>query len=218
VRAPIDNQQVAQECSKSAAEFTARAAEITPKPRRLKSLDEAENSLSFEEIDAAHEEWGCNCGPSALAAILGLKPADVRHHIPDFDKRRYTNPSMMERALRSLGVEFSNVDDADDRREGILSLPRYGLVRVQWTGPWMLRSDRFGVMDQYRHTHWIATAQFFEPKEGVMPDGPQCVFDVNYGWRMLHWWNEQGGPQLAASVATKGDGRFTFTHRWEVEL
>lgn len=52
-----------------------------------------------DEFYAAYEEWGCNCGPSALAFIL-QQPLDyIRDKIPDFEKKKFTSPTMMRQAI-----------------------------------------------------------------------------------------------------------------------
>lgn len=176
----------------------------TAKPSRLSGPT---YPFSQEEAGAASKAWGCNCGPGALAAILGMKPDDVRPHIPNFDARRYTNPSMMGAALRSLGVTWRDVDDAGDREGKEHALPDYGLVRVQWLGPWMNPQpgrERWALMDQYRHTHWIATALF--PRTALrIPT--RYVFDINFGWAPLDWW--QADPFFGDSmqVANNASGK-----------
>ncbi|WP_052362219.1 hypothetical protein [Geminisphaera colitermitum] len=168
-----------------------------------------------EDTSRASEAWGCNCGPGALAAILGLTLDDVRPHIPNFEQRHYTNPSMMESALRSLGVGFRNVDDGHDRTDGILTLPAYGLVRVQWDGPWMRPKpgrERWALMDQYKHTHWIATARLPD-----MPDPTMTwVFDINFGWTDLDWWADVGVKEITSWYPKATAGVWLPTHRWEL--
>ena len=109
----------------------------------MKRIKPYEYPFTAAEANDAFKRWGCNCGPTALAAMLGLKPDDVREHIPNFDQRRYTNPSMMQAALRSLGVGYREVDDGPERaaietlRPYIARFPEYGVMRIQWEGPWL---------------------------------------------------------------------------------
>lgn len=186
-------------------------------PRRLESPVLA--TFDQDEAHKAYEEWGCNCGPGALAAILSLKPDDVRAHIPNFDKRRYTNPSMMESALHSLGVKFRNVDDGHDREDGSVALPEYGLVRVQWDGPWMRPTpgrERWALMDQYKHTHWIAVAQF--PKAYRSTPTKRLIFDINFGWAHQAWWETEGVKAITSWYPKATQGVWLPTHRWELAL
>src|SRR5580700_11291869 len=43
------------------------------------------------DADRAYEEWGMNCGPSALAAVMGMTFDEVRPHMGDFERKHYTN-------------------------------------------------------------------------------------------------------------------------------
>ena len=101
--------------------------------------------FGFAEIERAAVDWGANCGPAALAAACGLTLDDVRPHLEGFERKRYTNPTMMFGALDSLGVRW--------RRLKPCAWPDYGLVRVQWHGPWM--ADGVPRRARYRHSHWI---------------------------------------------------------------
>lgn len=82
--------------------------------------------ISAEDADRAYAEWGCNCGPAAVAAICGLTLDQVRPHMGDFETKRYTNPTLMWQVLRSIGARFSY-------RGGDLGRwwPTYGLARIQ---------------------------------------------------------------------------------------
>ena len=140
--------------------------------------------ITEREALAASESWGANCGPAALAAVIGESLEFVRPHMGDFERKGYTNPTMMYRALQSLGVEWRRAD-------GRGWLPR-GLVRIQWTGPW----TRPGVPARvaYRHTHWVACARRAN-RVGI--------FDVNCcnngtGWVTLDDWEGIIAPYLIA--------------------
>jgi hypothetical protein len=65
-------------------------------------------AVRFTEEDArrAHGAWGANCGPGAIAAVLRLTLDELRPHLLDFERKGYTNPSLMYAVLRGLGVLF----------------------------------------------------------------------------------------------------------------
>jgi hypothetical protein len=157
-------------------------------------------SVTLEEAHKAYEEWGANCGPGALAAVLNKTLEDVRPHLIGFELKRYTNPTMMLRALRELGVRWTSPE---------VGWPKNGLVRVQWGGPWM--REGVPMRARYRHTHWIATR---------LDHGYVRIFDINgacAGWMSLSEWEYQLVPWLLKQVAPKNDGTWTATHRLEIE-
>ena len=62
-----------------------------------------------EDADRAYDEWGVNCGPSALAAIMGMTLNEVRPHMRNFERKHYTNPNLMNAALRSIRRPWRNI-------------------------------------------------------------------------------------------------------------
>ena len=100
--------------------------------------------FTADDAERAHAVWGANCGPGSLAAIMGMTLDDVRPHLLGFDAKRYTTPSMMNDALRSIGRPWKKIGAA---------WPGYGLVRVQWEGPWT--DPGVPMVARYRYTHWI---------------------------------------------------------------
>src|SRR3546814_15629111 len=55
------------------------------------------------EAAAAYDAWGCNCGPAAIAAVIGLTLDELRPELGDFEVKRYTNPTLMWEVLDRLG-------------------------------------------------------------------------------------------------------------------
>jgi hypothetical protein len=88
--------------------------------------------------------------------------------------------------------------------------PSWGLVRIQWGGPWM--APGVPARAQYRHTHWVGA--FIED------GGEVWIFDVNAmsvgGWLRLAEWSEQLVPWLLGEVEPKADGSWHRTHVVEV--
>lgn len=149
-------------------------------------------SFSSDDLDRAYREWGCNCGPAALAACLGRTPDAVRPHLGDFERLGYMSPTMMGLAIESAGFRL-----APARHDA--GLPAHGLARVLWGGPWPPRAAG-------RYSHWIATKRI----------GPVTwVFDVNAGWEPARLWESATAPLIAESVK-RADGSWSYSHRWEV--
>lgn len=162
--------------------------------------------LKFTEADAnrAYEEWGANCGPGALAAIVGQHINSVRTHIALFDQRHYTNPSMMFHALRSLSVSFKPRWDK--------CWPDWGLVRIQWEGPWT--EPGVPIRARYRYTHWIGACA--KDREDI------GIFDINCmnsgGWVSLDDWQLIVVPFLLKHNVPNANGKWSITHSLEVTL
>jgi hypothetical protein len=154
----------------------------------------------------AHDEWGANCGPGALAAIMNMTLDAVRPHLKDFDKKHYTNPTMMYAALNSIGAKWRLI-------KPLKSWPRHGLVRVQWEGPWTKPGVPMGA--RYRHTHWVAASKRYA-EDNI------AVFDINAinngtGWISLVDWCEQLAPWLMKEIVPKSNGRWHITHVIEID-
>lgn len=160
-----------------------------------------------EEFQAANQEWGCNCGPSALACALAITLDDARRLLPDFEKRRYTSPAMMKDAL--VGRRWREITRRRNLPPAILPepFPICGLVRVQWTGPWTAAGAN--PKWAYWHTHWIASFNL-PPKEGGC-----YVFDCNGGMRTYGSWVDDIVPLITESIP-RADGGWFATHLWEM--
>lgn len=156
-----------------------------------------------EEMELAVREWGCNCGPAALAFACQVPLRRVRHAIPGFAEKGYTSPTMMKAGLMSLGRTFESV-----RTKGIsiydMCCSPVALVRVQWTGPWT--SPGANPIWAYGHTHWIATWR---------DRNVNLVFDINGGAMRLDEWERDIVPELTA-MAPRRDGGWFPTHCWRL--
>lgn len=122
-------------------------------------------SFTHDDLDRAHAGWACSCGPASLAAICHLTLDEVREHFLEF--QGWTNPTMMTRALFSLGRLTSSKRQAD----APLAWPRYGLARIQWEGPWLAPGVPPRVA--YRYTHWVGVSP---PRSGAVSVDPEVSF------------------------------------------
>lgn len=169
--------------------------------------------FTLEDAERAADEWGFNCGPGVLCAVTGKTPAELRPHLLNFEKKGYTNASMMALILHGLGVRWKPVFECAGAREAESPFyPVPGLVRVQFAGPWT--RPGVPVRARYRKTHWIAT-------RGGTRDRPAEVFDINAishgGWRSWEEWTNHLVPWLLKRCVPKADGRWWPTHSWEIK-
>ena len=160
--------------------------------------------FNLDHAQRAADEWGANCGPGAIAAVLDMTLDEVRPHIQDFERKHYSNPKLVYATLRSLGVKWRHAEAV---------WPELGLVRVQWEGPWTMP----GVprRARYRHTHWIGARRVGENVWNTE------IFDINCicagGWVPLTEWNEQVVSWLLRVCEPKAFGSWHSTHVLELE-
>lgn len=161
-------------------------------------------AFSRDDAQRAAADWGFNCGPGAICAVTGLTPDQLRPHMGDFEKKYYTNPSLMVEVLTRLGLKFRQVYRSDSPMGRAPRVP-IGLVRIQWGGRWT--NPGVPVRARYRHTHWIAVHN-------------QEVFDINAicagGWMPSDEWRDQLVPWLLRECVPGHNGEFWPTHAIEV--
>ena len=167
--------------------------------------------VRFTQDDAnrAHDEWGANCGPGALAAIMGMTLDEARPRLIGFDAKGYTNPTMMFDALKSVSADFA-VRRFPDGRYCDLDWPLFGLARIQWEGPWT--NPGVPMRARYRYTHWVGANRADLRNIGI--------FDINCmnngtGWCALKDWAEVIAPHLIAQYP-RASGKWHITHAIEV--
>ncbi len=174
--------------------------------------------LKFNEAEcqAASDSWNLNCGPSALAAILGKTLEEIKWACMsvDFAERGYMNSTMMANALTCLGVTAKPNRLRLDRRTecDVDSLPKHGLARIQFGGPWIINGKPARWAAQ--HTHWVAS---WKIAPGVIRFDPVClVFDINGGIMEYARWESEILPAITASIK-RCDGEWFVTNSWEVQ-
>jgi hypothetical protein len=160
--------------------------------------------FTLDDQMRAHTEWGANCGPGAIAAITGLTLDQLRPNMGDFERKRYTNPTLMWEVLNRLGVKWH-------RLRLPLTWPQWGLARIQWYGPWTEPGVPARVA--YRHTHWVGACS---------RPGNIGIFDINAinngtGWCSLKNWGDTLVPWLVSETESQADGQWSLTHAVEVE-
>jgi hypothetical protein len=147
------------------------------------------------DVDAAYDDWGANCGPATLAAILGCEVEAVRRFMDSgWERRRYTNLMHMHAALRNAGVQHRSTAD---------KLPRRGLAFIQFCGPWTEPGKP--IASAYRHTHWIGI-------DGTM------VYDVNAGdsWVEFELWKKDM-PILIREGVPHATGEWFVRRGFEID-
>lgn len=158
--------------------------------------------FSLDDAQKAAEEWGANCGPGAIAAVLDSTLEAIRPNLGDFEKKHYTNPTLMYQILNNLKVKWQLITDH-------LRWPKNGLVRVQWLGPWTEPGQHWAA--RQRHTHWVASRWL---------DHDIYIFDINCicvgGWVPVTEWELQVAPWLIKSVEPLGYGTWYPTHNIEI--
>lgn len=181
----------------------------------------ADVRFTLADAQAAGDSWGYNCGPAALCAVLGKTPDEIRPHLLDFESKGYTNPTLMAHILRDLGVKFRRKYECQapfDGRPMMRAWPRFGLVRIQWGGPWT--NQGVPMAARYRHTHWIAHRLRDRKRSPYLPPIREA-FDVNAlcvgGWLPFTEWANELVPWLLKQVEPKGNGEWWPTHCWEIE-
>jgi hypothetical protein len=165
-------------------------------------------TFSEEDSRKAYEEWGANCGPNALAFALQTTLAAVRPHIREFPARRYTSPTMMEQALYTLGRRVQKITSNPRARSAALAHmfhERPALVRVQWTGPWIVdgKPQKWAA----RQTHWICCWR--------ESDNCELLFDVNGGIMSPELWQAEIRPAITATVK-RADGGWYPANIWRL--
>lgn len=210
MRREDENAQVAEQVQARRRTYTERFGVCPPAA-----------TFTLEAAEDHGNAWRFNCGPASLCAVTGLTPEQVRPSLGDFERKGYTDPTLMLATLDRLEQRFARIKPPEwlDYAAGevcwsflvaaLSNEPTRGLIRVQWGGPW----TRPGVpmRARYRHTHWVAfwrsTARMF-------------VFDVNAmcvgGWLPFTEWHGGLVPWLIPQVEPKGDGMFWPTHVLEL--
>jgi hypothetical protein len=152
---------------------------------------------------------GLQMRPWRAPAVAGLTLEEVRPHMGDFERKHYTNPTLMFAALGIL-ANVGILESWEIRKPALDGWPRYGLARIQWEGPWTLPG--VPLRARYRYTHWVGC------QHGRRSTG---IFDINCinngsGWVSLEDWRAIIVPHLTA-LYPRANGRWHVTHSIEVE-
>src|ERR1035437_1214779 len=160
--------------------------------------------FTAEDYYQAFDEWGANCGPGAIAGVLGLSLNELRPSMGNFEKKHYTNPKLMIEVLKRLNVSY--VETKKDQ-----SWPKYGLCRIQWEGPWSSQEPH----KSYRHTHWIGVDSINPNNIGIFDIN--CMM-ANNGWVPLEEWKTILIPWLRSEIESDTNGKWHLTHSIEISI
>jgi hypothetical protein len=115
-----------------------------------------------QDAEEAYLAFRAHCGPAALAALLKHPVMTLWPALGNMEHRGYCTPSHLLRVLGTMGITSVTLNAAALRHRIATSdqpdqePALYGLLFLQWTGPWS--KPGVPVRAQYRHTHWVGTA------------------------------------------------------------
>lgn len=165
--------------------------------------------FTHDDANDAYYEWGFNCGPASLCAVLGKNPNEIRPYLLDFEKKGYTNPRLMASILKNMNIPFRRKYECLGTKFADKPIyPDFGLVRIQWAGPWT--NPGVPVRARYRHTHWVAMRKNEDHFE---------VFDINamaWNWLSDDIWENELIPFILSNNEAKASGEWWPTHCWEI--
>ena len=160
--------------------------------------------FGVDEINRAAVTWGCNCGPAALAACMGLDLDEVRPNLGRFEQLGYMSREMMFESVVKLG--FRCREDLVADQDGVDRYPGHGLSLMQFGGPW-IEGPKANPKWAKTNTHWIACKIV-----GIHT----WIFDVNcFGWTSFQRWSEGLVPALIKANKLR-DGTHWLINSWEV--
>jgi hypothetical protein len=176
-------------------------------------------------IARAHEEWGCTCGPVAIAGALGLTLDAVRPAVsPSGSFPGYMGIRDVQRALERLGASTRAwspkvEDDVWLLPEMLAALgtTRPTIVMLRWCGPW---DGVPRAAATYRHL--IAYHRAWLPSLTLHPRpyGFGVVLDANWPsgvtalWASARTWRNIVMPEL---LPARTNGRAAIEWAAEVE-
>lgn len=217
---------IARGNSANAADRAAAEGELFAYFRRLAAREVGRPDVRAPlDAEIAYALWKANCGPSALAAVLGTDICPLRPLFPQFPEPGYTTLTAMRDALsRHAGGAVRWAHRRLPRRDGVLPTPVLGLVQIQWTGPWT--GENGNGRWAYLFTHWIGVARLPNPPSGG--GLRQWVYDVNAepelttgdrrcsvlavgggGWVQAADWKNLVVPALIEDIRRHQDRRIT---------
>lgn len=164
--------------------------------------------FTVQQAESAYDQFRFNCGPSSIAAILGLSIEELRPHLGDFEKKGYTNPTLMWEILKNLGVHWRSAE----RVPGGNSWPNYGLARIQWEGPWT--GPKVPPRAAYRYTHWVGACRESQKNIGIWDVNALSEYN-DTGWVSLKDWEGIVVPYILKQYP-RADGKWHITHSVEV--
>ena len=131
------------------------------------------------DMEEQYRIWGANCGPTALAAFLRMKVAEVRPFVEAVQGGKflgYMNAGHMVSAIRQAGREPWRVDYS----RGEVRWPKErGVCLLQFDGPWLESGVPFKA--RFKYTHFVAAT-----RDGAL------IYDGNANaWMDQAFWNEK---------------------------
>jgi hypothetical protein len=168
---------------------------------------EASDLYAPADVAAAAAAWGATCGPAALAAILQLPVVWLRPLLGDYPVREYMHPTHMRQALTKAQVAQRVM------RSSRAIEYAYGLLFLQFTGPWCQAGVPVDAAS--RHTHWVGTAWTTEYGTMIYDSTAEGREGQQGGWVTKREWLTRILPALTATIRRAYGGYYV---RWACQV
>lgn len=144
-----------------------------------------------EQSLVAHQTWGANCGPHAIATACNVPLERLEQTLHPFPG--WMGPSQMEKALLKVGRKYIRSTNLYTKNI------QPGISRIQFHGPW-LKPNR-PPAEAYKHTHWV-TCRKGHVHDTIFEDALATWIPISEwrermelfaekeyaGWHITHWY------------------------------
>lgn len=214
-----------------------RASDVRPKRHQARTLTSGGCPLTppspqlrlqgryVPDVVEAQDEWGANCGPTAIAAALELTMAEIRAAVsPNGTFQGYMGVRDLGQAITKAGGRIVRAWSKPSKSELRRTDGSAIVVLIRFLGPW---DDIPRAAAKHRHAFcyrhgYVGTLDDYGQRE----HGPGWIYDCNNlvnlpetgrliaSWAPLHLWRADILPRL---IPKRGSGETEIDWMGQVE-